>query len=114
MVTVERAKRQRLEKALKKQTAVYKDLKAKMARLQLSLQGKETQIKELRERQALLHGRLDEAFQEVVRAKARLRSLESKAEVASNITEAEVALKALMNRAAGQGKIQESSRPSIC
>lgn len=100
----ERAKRQKVEKALKKQTVAYKDLKAKMAKLQLSLLVKETQIKELSERQALLQERLNEAFQEVVRAKAKLRSLESKAEAASNIAEAEVALKAMKTRAAGQDK----------
>jgi hypothetical protein len=104
VATAERAKRRKVEKALKKQTAAYKDLEGRMARLQLRLLGKETQIKELSERQALLQERLDEAFQEVVRAKAKLRSLESKAEAASNIAEAEVALKALKTRAAGQDK----------
>jgi len=45
---------------------------------------------------------LDEAIQEVVRAKAKLRSLESKAEAASGIAEAEIAVKALKAQLAGQ------------
>jgi hypothetical protein len=43
--------------------------------------------------------RLDAAIVEVVRTKARLRSLESKAEAASTIAEAEIAVNALKKRA---------------
>ena len=50
---------------------------------------------------------LDEAIQEVVRAKAKLRSLESKAEAASEMAEAEIAVKALKAQLAGQTRNPE-------
>ncbi|MFQ5988403.1 MAG: SH3 domain-containing protein [Candidatus Methylomirabilales bacterium] len=59
-----------------------------IAKLKLTLVEKETQIKELQQK-------YDDTVQEVVRAKAKLHSLESKAEAASTIAEAEIALKAL-------------------
>ena len=71
-----------------RQTAANRELKEEVATLQLRLLEKETQNRELQKK-------LDEAIQEVVRAKAKLHSLESKAEAASVIAEAEVALKAL-------------------
>ena len=68
----------------------------KLAELQLHVLEQETQIRELQKK-------LEEAMQEVVRAKAKLHSLESKAETASTMAEAEIALKALKARMAGQG-----------
>jgi hypothetical protein len=56
---------------------------------------KETQIKELEKRAESQQIMLDEAILEVVRAKARFRSLESRAEAASNMAEAEIAMRAL-------------------
>ena len=41
---------------------------------------------------------LDEAVVEVVRTKAKLRSIESRAEAASSMAEAEIALKGLAER----------------
>lgn len=70
-------------------------LEKENARLNLGVLEKETQIKELKKK-------YDEAVQEVVRTKAKLHSLESKAEAASTIAEAEIALKALRARVAGQ------------
>lgn len=67
----------------------------KIAKLRLDFLEKETQIKELQKK-------YDEAVQEVVRTKAKLHSLESKAEAASTMAEAEIALKALRARVAGQ------------
>jgi uncharacterized membrane protein YqiK len=96
-------KRARLQKAVKG----YQELQTKIARLQLRLLDKETQIKELNERQALLQKKLEEAFQEVVRTKAKLHGLESKAEAVSSMAEAEVALKALKAKADGQEKSPE-------
>ncbi|MFQ5961753.1 MAG: SH3 domain-containing protein [Candidatus Methylomirabilales bacterium] len=78
----------RLHEHVARQTAANRELKEKVATLQLRLLEKETQNRELQKK-------LDEAIQEVVRAKAKLHSLESKAEAASVIAEAEVALKAL-------------------
>jgi uncharacterized protein YgiM (DUF1202 family) len=84
-----------VRESLAKQAAANKKLKEKVANLQLRLLEKETQVRELQKK-------LDEAIQEVVRAKAKLHSLESKAEAASVMAEAEVALKALKAKAAGQ------------
>ena len=96
------AKRQELEKAyteakeaLTKQTAVAQELDAKLARLQLLSLEKELQKKEL-------NAKLEEAILEVVRAKAKLRSLETKAETVSALAESEIALKALRTSVADQ------------
>jgi len=75
--------------------ASQKDLENRVAKLNLRLVEKDTQIEELEKRQASLQKQLDEAIQEVVRAKAKLRSLESRAEAASNMAETEIALNAL-------------------
>ncbi len=64
------------------------DLEKRMARLELSLMDKEAQVEELQ-------ARLEETRQEVVRAMAKLQTLASRAEAASAIAEAEVALQPL-------------------
>jgi hypothetical protein len=93
------AERQKLEKAyteakeaLTKQTAAAQELDAKLARLQLLSLEKELQNKEL-------NAKLEEAMLEVVRAKAKLRSLETKAETVSALAEGEIALKTLRTHA---------------
>lgn len=78
-----------------------------IAKLQLRLLERNAQIKQLEERLNSQQEMLDEAIQEVVRAKAKLRSLESKAEAASGIAEAEIALKALKAQLAGQTRNPE-------
>lgn len=80
------------EEVAAERTATYQELEAEIARLQLRLLEKETLTGELEKK-------VDEAIQEVVRAKAKLHSLESKAEAASTIAEAEIALKALKAKA---------------
>jgi|GEM_PF-1918445 len=75
----------RTERALEKQ----------MAELQLRVVEKDALTEQLQQRQEFLQRQFDDAIQEVVRAKARLRSLESKAEAASNMAEAEIALKTI-------------------
>jgi len=75
----------RTEKALEKQ----------MAELQLRVVEKDALTEQLQQRQDFLQNQFDDAIQEVVRAKARLRSLESKAEAASNMAETEIALKTI-------------------
>jgi len=75
------AERQKLEKA-------YQELDGKLARLQLLSLEKDVQKKEL-------NIKLEEAMLEVVRAKAKLRSLETKAEAVSTLAEGEIALKTL-------------------
>jgi uncharacterized coiled-coil protein SlyX len=63
-------------------------LEKRIARLELSLMDKEAQVEDLQTR-------LDETRQEVVRAMAKLQTLASRAEAASAIAEAEVALQPL-------------------
>jgi hypothetical protein len=75
-----------------------KTLEEEQGKLKLLLLEKEAQMKEMELRQASLQRKLDEAIQEVVRAKARLRGLESRAEAASNMAETEVALKMLKSQ----------------
>jgi hypothetical protein len=89
------ALRGRLENTVREQEAEQRKLEEQIARLNLLLVEKDTQIKEILERQESVQKKLDEAIQEVVRAKAKLRSLESRAEAASNMAETEIALKIL-------------------
>ena len=74
----------------------------RIAKFQLRLLERDAQVKQLKDRLNSQQEMLDEAIQEVVRAKAKLRSLESKAEAASEMAEAEIAVKALKARMAGQ------------
>jgi len=84
-----------LEKSLAKSDTARKDLEEKIADTQLRLLEKDAQIKALEEQLKSQQKALDDAFLEVVRGKAKLRSLETKAEAASNMAEAEIAVKAL-------------------
>ena len=68
---------------------------SEIAKIRLQVLEKEAESKALEERLNIQQVVLDEAIQEVVRAKAKLRSLESKAEAASEMAEAEIAVKAL-------------------
>jgi hypothetical protein len=87
------------------QTLAERD--ASLAELQLRLLERDAQTKQLEERLDSQQEMLDEAVQEVVRAKAKLRSLESKAEAASEMAEAEIAVKALKAQLAGQTRNPE-------
>jgi multidrug efflux pump subunit AcrA (membrane-fusion protein) len=78
-----------------------------LAKLQLRLLERDAQIKQLEERLISQQTMLDEAIQEVVRAKAKLRGLESKAEAASEMAEAEIAIKALKAQLVGQAQNPE-------
>lgn len=80
---------------------------ASLAKLQLRLLERDAQIKQLEDRLNSQQEMLDEAVQEVVRAKAKLRSLETKAEAASEMAEAEIAVKALKNKLANPTQNQE-------
>jgi TolA-binding protein len=84
-----------LEKSLAKSEAGRKDLEEKISDLQLRVLEKDSKIKALEEQLKSQQKVLDDAFLEVVRSKAKLRSLETKAEAASNMAEAEIAVKAL-------------------
>jgi hypothetical protein len=71
-----------------KRPVLTPELEEKLARVQLALLERDAQLQHLRKQ-------LDEAIQETVRSKAKLVSQESRAEAASNLAEAEVALKTL-------------------
>ena len=86
------------------------DLQRRVARLELRLMEKEAQIDEL-------ENRLEDARDEVVRTMAKLQTLASRAEAASAMAEADVALQLLRTSAGGQslpeatqaGKLQQQS-----
>ena len=69
--------------------------KSEIGRLQIALLEKEALIGQLQDKAALQQQTLDEAVLEVVRTKAKLRSIESRAEAASTMAETEIALKTL-------------------
>lgn len=83
-----------------KRPVLTPELEEKLARVQLALLERDTQIQHLRKQ-------LDEAIQETVRSKARLRSQENKADAASNLAEVEVALKTLQDALGGVEKRPE-------
>ena|SRR5437867_6829009 len=95
------AEREKIERAYQKVNVANQELEGKLARLQLLLLEKETLNKELSKK-------LEEAILEVVRAKAKLRSMESKAEAASTLAEGEIALKALKTNEFGLEKDTDS------
>jgi hypothetical protein len=78
------------------------ELEKKLARTELLLLEKEAQVNELQ-------ARLDNARQEVVRAMAKQQSLASRAEAASGMAEAEIALQSLSATAGALG-VPEVSR----
>lgn len=82
--------------------AATADLERRIARLELSLMEKEAQVEELQTR-------LDNTRQEVVRAMAKLQTLATRAEAASGIAEAEVALQTLKT-APGQPATPEGTQ----
>ncbi|UCE83427.1 MAG: SH3 domain-containing protein [Deltaproteobacteria bacterium] len=93
--TKQEASYEQLQQTLAKREASLKKMEDQIAKMQLRLLEKDAQM-------IAQQKLLDEAIQEVVRAKAKFRSLESKAEAASEIAEAEIAVKALKVQLAGQ------------
>jgi hypothetical protein len=89
---------QHLRQSVATSDAAQREFEEEVAKLQLRLFERDAQLKELRERQESLQKKLDEAILEAVRAKAKLRSLESRAEAASTMAEAEIAVKAIRGR----------------
>ncbi len=86
--------RQGLQESLKKAAGVSEE---ELARLRLQLLERDAQIRALNQK-------LEAAILEVVRTLAKLRSLESKPEAASNLAEAEIAVKMLEGSGAGREK----------
>lgn len=87
----------KLQDALTKQIATNQDLEGKLATLRLALLEQNARNEEL-------DRRLDDAILEVVRAKAKLRSVDSKAEAVSTLAEAEIALNALNEKGSSSAK----------
>ncbi len=87
-----------LELALVSKDEAILSLEKDVAALNMRILEYEAIIDDLRARSEGHQKRLDAAIIEVVRAKARLRSLESKAEAASTIAEAEIAVNAMRKR----------------
>jgi len=83
------------------------ELEERVARLQLLLLEKDAQVR-------LLNQQLEAGILEVVRAMAKLRGLDSKAEAASNLAETEIAMKSLPKGRRGGHRIPTSRRPSSC
>ncbi len=81
-------KDRRLTRVLEQQVSLRKNAESTLVRSRLELIEREAQVNDLNDR-------LEEAILAVVRAKAKLRSLANKAEAASTLAEAEIALKAL-------------------
>jgi chromosome segregation ATPase len=84
-----------LEKSLARSEATRKELEEKLADSQVRFLEKDAQVRALEQHVTSQQKMLDDAVVEVVRAKAKLRSLDSRAEAASNMAEAEISVKAL-------------------
>lgn len=90
--------------AVARSEAAARAAEARVVELTTRLAEKSAEAQELSDRQAVLQRQLDEAIQEVVRAKAKLRSLESRADAASTMAEAEIALESLQGRRGGANR----------
>lgn len=104
------AQQKRLEESVASLDADKRALEGQVTGLKLQLLEKEAGARELEERQRAVEAKLDEAIQQVVRAKSKLRSLETRAEAASNMAEAEIALKAIEAQAKGGGADRDLSQ----
>jgi hypothetical protein len=82
-------------RAARVQAAAKAEQDRRISRMELALLEKNAQVEELQ-------ARLDEAREEVVRAMAKLQTLASRAEAASGMAEAEVALQPLKSRSIQQ------------
>ena len=76
-----------------------------ISNLKLQVLGYEALASDLRRRSDIQQKRLEAAIVEVVRAKSKLRSLESKAEAASTLAEAEIAVETLKKRGASANEV---------
>jgi uncharacterized coiled-coil protein SlyX len=81
--------------------AAYRELRDRATRAELLLLEREARIQELEQRLEQQQRLIAEAINEVVRAKAKLRGVESRAEAASQMAEAEIALEALAGLSGG-------------
>ena len=89
------ADNRRLQETVRDQDRLLQEKEVRINRLQLQLLESDARYQSKVNQISSQQDMLDEAVVEVVRAKAKLRSIESRAEAASSITEAEIALKSL-------------------
>lgn len=97
----------RLQKALSASRTEIEELERRTADLEIQVLQKEALTTELQRRADSQQKRLDSAITEVVRTKSKLRTIESKAEAASTIAEAEIAVKSM------QGRIDKRNQDQI-
>lgn len=90
--------RERLQARFNQCRAEAESMKAEISNAKIESLEKEALIRQLDAQIASRQQMIDEAVVEVVRAKAKLRSIESRAEAASTMAEAEIALKSLRAR----------------
>ena len=101
------SKPEKLRQELAQREQALQALQAEKSLQEVEVLEHQALIKQLEERLLSQQLLLDDAIQEVVRAKAKQRSLESRAEAASELAEAEIALKSFRAKAAG------SNRPEL-
>jgi predicted RNase H-like nuclease (RuvC/YqgF family) len=89
-----------LKQALTSSEKKVQSLGQEISALKIQAIERESLVSQLQIKSEAQHKSLEAAIVDVVRSKAKLRSLESKAEAASTIAEAEIAVKALQSRAA--------------
>jgi len=97
----------------RRQAPSKSQLKQELARQSDLLAGKDALIRQLEQSLMSQQRMLDDAIQEVVRVKAKQRSLESKAEAASEMAEAEIALKSLRDGAEGTDRPEAASAEQL-
>ena len=99
-------------RAIARNQSTIRDLEEENGRQKLQLIEQRALIKQLEQRLLLQQQMLDDAIQDVVRVKAKQRSLESRAEAASELAEAEIALKSLRDRVsdASRAKLVNAER----
>jgi hypothetical protein len=88
-----------LKQALQSSGKTVQRLKQELSALKIKVAEKDARIGDLLQRSEEQQKHMEAAIVDVVRSKAKLRSLESKAEAASTIAEAEIALKTLQSMA---------------
>jgi paraquat-inducible protein B len=91
----------RPKQELSQRDEAIRELEEQASEQDLRILQKDAVIQQLEERLLSQQRSLDDAIQEVVRAKAKQRSLGSRAEAASEMAEAEIALKTFRAEAAG-------------
>jgi len=99
-------------RAMVRSKTTIRDLEEENNRQKLQLIEQRALIEQLEQRLLVQHQMLDDAIQEVVRVKAKQRSLESRAEAASELAEAEIALNSLRDNVsdAGRPKLANAER----